>query len=140
MIIQVSITIVVPRDCIVWHLLLDQRLGLSVVTSTEPLRITIDNYRLVTLIDVDSPATWARWQPLLSQFLIRKLLVIKLLQNVSMVLTVEISTNQCHLLLISILLRRSQLNLDVLEHTVGVDVYRLDKLPQSLHFIFLILS
>ena len=140
MIIQVSITIVVPRDCIVWHLLLDQRLGLSVVTSTEPLRITIDNYRLVTLIDVDSPATWARWQPLLSQFLIRKLLVIKLLQNVSMVFTVEISTNQCHLLLISVLLRRSQLNLDVLEHTVGVDVYRLDKLPQSLHFIFLILS
>ena len=140
MIIHVSITIVVPRDCIVWHLLLDQRLGLSVVTSTEPLRITIDNYRLVTLIDVDSTATWARWQPLPSQFLIRKLLVIKLLQNVSMVLTVEISTNQCHLLLISVLLRWSQLNLDVLEHTVGVDVYRLDKLPQSLHFILMILS
>ena len=124
-----SVPIVVPLNCIIWHSLLDEGSGDGMITSTKSLRVTVDNERFLYLVDVDATATWAFRLPLLCDILVSgELGVVEFLQNISVVLAVKVPTHKRHWFAIWVVACRVQSDLNVLENAIGVQVHRFNHL------------
>ena len=91
------------------------------VTPTEPLRVPVDQQLLVTLINLNSTATWAISLPLLRDLIIcAQFLPLEFVEYISVVGAFKVSTDQRDLLAIRVVTSWCESDLNVLEHSICV--------------------
>ena len=85
----VSVTVVIPFNVVVWVRFLDEGVGDGVIATSKALGIAVNQYRLLSLVHVDSAASWTVSYPLVPQlFLNSQLSAAEFVQDVGVVFAV----------------------------------------------------